>query len=59
MRAHGLPTLGARNAAMVEAITDLPAIVVSDLFGVHASTAHRWAADVNDSWTHHLAARQR
>ncbi|MFI2031841.1 hypothetical protein [Streptomyces buecherae] len=56
MRERGLPTLSARNTAMLESITGLPPIVVSDLFGVHASTANHWAAYANDSWSHYLAA---
>lgn len=40
---HGLPSLAARNAAMIEAVTALPPIVVSDLFGVSASTTVAWA----------------
>ncbi len=43
MRKHGLPGIHARNTAMMEAITDLPPIIVSDLFGVHPNTAYVWA----------------
>lgn len=56
MRKHGLPTLTARNTAMIEAVADLPPIVVSDLFGIHASTAHMWGQLANDSWAQYLAA---
>lgn len=31
MRANGLPILSARNTAMIDAVTDLPPVVVSDL----------------------------
>ncbi|MFJ3966165.1 hypothetical protein [Streptomyces sp. NPDC090036] len=44
---------------MIEAVTDLPPIIVADLFGLHASTADRWAGYANDSWTPYLAARDR
>lgn len=40
---HGLPTLAARNTAMIETAAQLPAIVISDLFGIHVNTAHQWA----------------
>ncbi|MEY2231129.1 MULTISPECIES: hypothetical protein [Streptomyces] len=44
---------------MIEAVTDLPPIIVADLFGLHPSTADRWAGYANDSWTNYLAARDR
>ncbi|MGX1887571.1 hypothetical protein [Streptomyces sp. NPDC055287] len=59
LRTHGLPVLTARNTAMIEAVTDLPPIIVADMFGVNPSTANRWASYANDSWTHYLAARDR
>jgi len=43
MRKHGQPGVSARNTATMEAITDLPPIVVSDPFGIHPQTAHAWA----------------
>ncbi|MHA6763114.1 hypothetical protein [Streptacidiphilus sp. PAMC 29251] len=58
MRQHGLPVIAARNTAMIEAATDLPPIVISDLFGLHPSTAHAWAQYANDSWADYLAACQ-
>ncbi len=56
MRKHGLPGISARNTAMVEAITDLPPIVVSDLFGVHPHTAYVWAQYAQNSWAEYLEA---
>lgn len=58
MRQHGLPVLSARNTAMTEAVTDLPPIVVSDLFGVSPASAHRWDRFMQDSWADYLAACQ-
>ncbi|MFD7258902.1 XRE family transcriptional regulator [Streptomyces sp. NPDC059874] len=58
MKQHGLPVLAARNTAMLEAVSELPPIVVSDLFGVSASNAHTWAGFAQDSWTDYLAACQ-
>lgn len=43
MKQHGLPVRAARNTALMEAITDLPPIVVADLFGISPVTAHRWS----------------
>jgi hypothetical protein len=34
---------------MIEAVTELPPIVISDLFGLSASTAHKWAQRAQDS----------
>jgi hypothetical protein len=56
LRRHELPNITARNTAMIEAVTKLPPIVVSDLFGVAAGTAHKWAQLAQDSWTDYLAA---
>ena len=48
---HGLPTLAARNTAMIEAVAELPPIVVGDLFGIHPGTAHTWAKLAQTTWT--------
>ncbi|MFE0358760.1 hypothetical protein ACFW2K_28605 [Streptomyces nigra] len=56
MRQHGLPGISARNTAMMEAITDLPPIVVSDLFGIHPQTAYAWAQYAQSSWAEYLEA---
>jgi hypothetical protein len=58
MRENGFPTLAARNTAMIEAVAELPPIVVSDLFGIHPGTAHGWAKFAQTSWTEYLAACQ-
>ncbi|MEU8941688.1 XRE family transcriptional regulator [Streptomyces goshikiensis] len=58
MKQHGLPNISARNTAMIEVVAELPPTVVSDLFGVGASTAHRWARFVQDDWADYLAASQ-
>lgn len=56
LRKHGLEVISARNTAMLEAVADLPPIVISDLFGISASSAHRWARHAQDSWADYLAA---
>jgi len=58
MRQHGLPGIRARNTAMTEALTDLPLIVVSDLFGMHPNTAHTWAQCAQNSWAEYIEAVQ-
>lgn len=57
LKQHGLPTLAARNTAMIANVNDLDAVVVSDLFGVAAKTAHKWAQYASTSWAAYLAAQ--
>lgn len=59
MKQHRLPVRAARNTALMEAITDMPPIVVADLFGISPATAHRWSQLAGNSWAPYLAARQR
>jgi hypothetical protein len=59
MKQHGLRVRAASNTALMEAITDLPPIVVADLFGISPATAHRWSQLARDSWAPCLTARQR
>jgi hypothetical protein len=54
---YGLPTLTARNSAMIANVLDLEPIVVSDLFGVAPQTAHKWAQYAQSSWATYLAAK--
>ncbi|MEV8064384.1 hypothetical protein AB0P37_50505 [Streptomyces antimycoticus] len=56
MKLHGLQGVSARNTAMMEAITDLPPSVVSDLFGIHPNTAYAWAQYAQNSWAEYLEA---
>lgn len=53
-----LPTLAARNTAMIETVAAMPPIIISDLFGVAISTAQRWAQYTLDSWADYLATSQ-
>lgn len=57
LKKNGLPTLVARNSAMIANIVDLEPVVVSDLFGVAPQTAHRWAQYAQASWATYLATR--
>ncbi|MGW0336875.1 hypothetical protein ACWD0J_34415 [Streptomyces sp. NPDC003011] len=58
MKRHSLPARAARNTAMMEALADLPPIVISDLVGISPVTAHRWARLAGDNWSDYLATRQ-
>jgi hypothetical protein len=55
MKRYGLAVIGARNTAMIEAVTELPPIVISDLFGMAPRTAYAWAQYAQDSWADYLA----
>jgi hypothetical protein len=56
MRHHGLPVRAARKPAMMQTLTDLPPVVVADVFGIHPGTVHRWAKFADSSWSDYLAA---
>lgn len=55
---HGLPSIRARNTAMLEAVASLPVVVIGDLLGVHPTTAAKWARLAQHNWADYLAARQ-
>lgn len=54
---RGLPTLAARNTAMMTNVSDLEPVVISDLFGMATQTAHKWAQYAQASWASYLAVR--
>jgi len=54
MAQHNMSSSIAHNTAMIEAVTELPPIVVNDLLGVSPGTAHAWARLAQDSWTDYL-----
>ncbi|WP_329537601.1 hypothetical protein OG568_55510 (plasmid) [Streptomyces sp. NBC_01450] len=53
---HGLPTIAARHTAMIGMASELPPVIISDLFGIHRNTANNWAALAQDGWADYLAA---
>ncbi|WP_280465842.1 hypothetical protein [Nocardia brasiliensis] len=52
---YQLPSAIAHNTAMITAVTDLPPIVISDLFGIAPGTASAWARLAQNSWTDYLS----
>ncbi|MEV6756587.1 hypothetical protein [Streptomyces sp. NPDC051214] len=54
---YGLPVRAARNSAMMEALADLPPMVISDLFGIDPKTAERWAAFAGRRWSDYVTIR--
>jgi hypothetical protein len=58
MKRSGLAVISARNTAMIEAVAELPPIVISDLFGISPRTAYAWAQYAQDSWVDYLAVCQ-
>jgi hypothetical protein len=43
---------------MLDAATELPPVVISDLFGISPRTAYGWACYAQDSWADYLVACQ-
>ncbi|MGW3939461.1 hypothetical protein [Streptomyces phaeochromogenes] len=58
LRHHGLPARAARNTAMMDALADLPPMVIADLLGIHPETAERWATLAGGNRSDYLAARR-
>uniref|UniRef100_UPI003F4972D2 hypothetical protein n=1 Tax=Amycolatopsis sp. CA-096443 TaxID=3239919 RepID=UPI003F4972D2 len=56
LKKHGLYTRAARNTAMIRAVTDMPAAVVANLFGLSPGTTARWADFASTSWSDYLDA---
>jgi hypothetical protein len=56
LKAHGIPTRQARNAALIAMAGELPISLVSDLFGISISTAINWARRAGKDWNAYLAA---
>lgn len=51
LRHHGLPARAARNTAVMDALVDLPPVVIADLLGIHPKTAERWATLAGENWS--------
>jgi hypothetical protein len=43
---------------MIEPVSELPPIVITDPFGIHPRTNHAWVNFTQESWTDYLAAYQ-
>ena len=56
MKAYGIPTRSARNAALIALAGELPISLVSDLFDISISTAMNWARRAGRDWNTYLAA---
>jgi len=56
MKAYGIPTRSARNAALIALAGELPISLVSDLFDLSISTAMNWARRAGRDWNAYLAA---
>jgi hypothetical protein len=59
LKRYSLPTRAARNTAMVQALADLPPVLISDLIGIQPRTAERFAALAGENWSDYLAGRHR
>jgi ribosomal protein L40E len=54
---HGIRTRAARNTALLDLASELPAAILADLLGMHINTATRWVKKTRRDWTSYLAAR--
>jgi hypothetical protein len=43
---------------MMDALVDLPPMVIADLLGIHPKTAERWATLAGGNWSEYLAVRR-
>ncbi|MFE2490004.1 hypothetical protein ACFXI6_50575 [Streptomyces mirabilis] len=43
---------------MMDALVDLPPMVIADLLGIHPKAAERWATLAGGNWSEYLAARR-
>lgn len=58
MARHGLGVIHARNTTMITSAATLPPPVIADLFGIHPTTAYRWAQYAQSTWADYLEACQ-
>jgi len=56
MRRYGLTVRRARNAALISLASDLPASVISDLFGLSIAASTGWARRAGRDWQGYLSA---
>ncbi|HEU5427295.1 MAG TPA: hypothetical protein VFU74_10500, partial [Actinocrinis sp.] len=54
---HGISARRARNAAFTSLAAEIPSPVLADLFGLHISTAVRWAELAKRDWADYVAKR--
>lgn len=54
LRAHGLSVRQSRNAALIGLAADLPAPLISDLFGLSIAASVKWARRAARDWTTYL-----
>jgi hypothetical protein len=54
---HGISTRKAHNSALISLAAELPSPVLADLFGLHISTAVRWAELAQRDWADYVAQR--
>ncbi|MDG4756211.1 hypothetical protein ACIODS_27535 [Micromonospora chalcea] len=57
LRQHGIPVGAARNNALIALAADLPAPVITDLFGLTHKTAATWSTYARADWTAYLNSR--
>jgi hypothetical protein len=41
---------------MMDALADLPPMVIADLLGIHPKTAQRWATLAGENWSEYVSS---
>ncbi|WP_262059770.1 hypothetical protein [Streptomyces sp. STR69] len=41
---------------MMDALADLPPMVIADLLGIHPKTAERWATLASENWSEYVSS---
>ncbi|MBV8993240.1 MAG: hypothetical protein JO287_05965 [Pseudonocardiales bacterium] len=57
LRAYGIDTRPARNAALISLAGELPSTVLADVLGLSTSTAGQWATRARRDWATYVAER--
>jgi len=53
----GIECIPARNAALIQLASEVPAAVIADMLGLHVGTADRWVELAGAKWTGYAADR--
>jgi hypothetical protein len=56
LKEQGIHTRASRNAALIALAADLPASVLSELFGISITSALQWTRRASRDWNTYVAA---
>jgi hypothetical protein len=58
LRTHGIVARAERSTALAQLAAEMPPAVLSEVLGVHISTAVRWNSVAAQDWSRYLLARR-